>query len=69
MPQTRSNDALLVAALQGTPVPTLAATDVAVALGNAPGNSAVAEVYAFGPSQPGIYLIAVRWPPAATTPT
>jgi hypothetical protein len=69
LPQTRSDDALLVAALQGTPVPTLAATDVAVALGDAPGSSsAAAEVYAFGPSQPGIYLIAVRWPPAATTP-
>jgi hypothetical protein len=69
LPQTRSGDALLVAALQGTPVPMLAATDVAVTLGDAPGSSsAAAEVYAFGPSQPGIYLIAVRWPLAATTP-
>lgn len=65
LPQTYGEEALLIAALQGTPVPSLAASDVAVALGDSPGSSALAEVYAFGPSQPGIFLVAVRWPLAA----
>ena len=65
LPQTYGKDALLIAALQGTPVPSLGASDVAVALGDSPGSSALAEVYAFGPSQPGIFLVEVRRPLAA----
>ena len=60
LPRTRSEEALLVAALQGMPVPLLAAADVAVVLDGAAGSNATAAVYAFGPSQPGIYLVTVR---------
>ena len=61
LPCSRSEEALLVAALQGTPTPSLAAADVAVSLGDgAAGGNGTAAVYAFGPSQPGVYLVAVR---------
>ena len=58
LPQSSTGRALLIAALKGMRLPNLAAADVAVTLDSTAGNG-TAAVYAFSPSQPGIYLIAV----------
>ena len=66
LPQSSTGRALLLAALKSSqkqPPPDLAVGDVAVALDSAAGSNGTAAVNAFGSSQPGIFLIAVRAAP------